>query len=104
MGQALVDPDGLGLCKVMLHHTEIHTGATFFRGSKPIDGLWVTSDIDISNVCVMPFGYGVGDHHLFVLDVTIESLIGTRPPKIVRPASQRLNSNIPYCAEAYNRY
>ena len=51
----------------------------------------------------MPFGYGVGDHRLFVLDVTIESLISTRPQKNIRPASRRLNSKISHCAEAYIR-
>ena len=103
LGRALADPDGPGLREAILLHTEKRTGATFFRGSKPIDGLWVTSDIDISNACVMPFVYGVGDHRLFVLDVTIESLIGTCSPKIVRPASRRLSSKILHCAEAYNR-
>ena len=83
LGRALADPDGPGLCKAILYHTEKRTRATFFRGSKPIDGLWVTSDINISNACVMPFGYGVEDHRLFVLDVMIESLIGTCPSKIV---------------------
>jgi hypothetical protein len=99
-----VDPDGPGLREAILHHTQKRKGGTFFRGSKPIiDGLWITSDIDISNACVMPFGYGVGGHRLFALDVTIESLIGTRPQKIVRPASRRLNSKIPHFAEAYIR-
>ena len=71
LGQALVDPDGPGLREAILQHTDKRTGATFLRGSKPINGLWVTSDIDISNVCMMPFGYRVGDHCLFLLDTTI---------------------------------
>jgi hypothetical protein len=67
-------------------------GATFFRGSKPIDGLWISSDVDVSNACVMPFGYGVDDHHAFILNIPIESLVGVDPVKIVRPVSQQLNS------------
>jgi hypothetical protein len=78
-------------------------GATFFRGSKPIDGLWVSSKIKIANICIMPFGYGVGNHRLYVLDITFESLIGKRPTNIVRPASRRLNSKIPLCVDAYNK-
>jgi hypothetical protein len=50
----------------------------------------------------MPFGYGVGDHRMFVLDITLKSLIGKRPTKIVCPASRRLNSKIPHCINAYN--
>ena len=43
----------------------------------------------------MPAGYGIGDHCLFVLDFLTSSLIGHEPPKIVRAAARRLNTNIP---------
>ncbi len=87
LGRALLDPDGLGLQEAVLRHTGRRTGATFSRGSKSIAGLWVTSNIEITNACVMPFGYGIGDHRMFILDVTMESLIGKNPTKIVHPAS-----------------
>jgi hypothetical protein len=58
-------------------------GATFFCGSKPINGMWVSSNLKISNACVMPFGYRIGDHHAFILDIIIESLVGVDPVKIV---------------------
>ncbi len=87
LGRALLDPDGLGLQEAVLHHTGRRTGATFFQRSKPIDGLWVTSNIEITNACVMPFGYGIGDHQMFILDVTMESLVGKNPTKVVHPAS-----------------
>jgi hypothetical protein len=103
LGRALADMSSLGLRKAVLHHTGTQTGATFFRDSKPIDGLWVSSNIDIANVCVMPFGYGVGNHCMFVLDVTLESLIGKTPTKIVHPALRRLNSKIPNCSTAYTK-
>ncbi len=75
LGRALADTSGLRLQEAVLHHTGTQTGATFFRGSKPIDGLWVSRDIEILNECVTPFWYGVGDHRMFVLDITLESLI-----------------------------
>ena len=68
---------------------------------KPIDGMWVSGDLDISNACVMPFGYGVGDHRAFVLDIPLESMIGIDPVKIVRPVGRRLNSKLPGCCKAY---
>jgi hypothetical protein len=40
---------------------------------------------------------------MYVLDITLESLIGKRPTKIVHPASRRLNSKVPYCSDAYNK-
>jgi hypothetical protein len=38
-------------------------GTTFFWGSKPIDGVWATSDIMVCNISIMPAaaGYGIGD-------------------------------------------
>ncbi len=101
IGKALADRDGMDLQEVILHHTGRSPGATFFRGSKPIDGLWISSNIDVSNDCVMPFGYGVGDHHAFILNIPIESLVGVDPVKIVRPASRQLNSRLPGCSKAY---
>jgi hypothetical protein len=103
LGRALADTSGLGLRKAVLHHTGTQMGATFFRGSKPINGLWVSSNIDIENMCVMPLGCGVGAHCMFVLDITLESLIGKTPTKIVRPALQRLNNKTPNCSAAYTK-
>jgi hypothetical protein len=87
LGKALGVRDGLDLHEAIIHHTGKSPGATFFRGSKPIGGLWVSGNIDISNACVMPFGYGVGDHRAYILDIPIESLVGIDPVKIVQPAS-----------------
>ena len=95
LGKALSDREGLNLREVILDITGVQTGATFFRGSHPIDGLWASADLDISNASVMPFGYGVGNHRAFILDIPLESLVGINPVRIVRPASRRLNSRIP---------
>jgi hypothetical protein len=45
--------------------------------------MWVSSNLEISNACVMPFGYGIGDYCAFILDIPIESLVGVDPVKIV---------------------
>jgi hypothetical protein len=77
-------------------------GATFFRGRKPIDATWATRDFDVAHACIMPVGYRVGDHRLFVVNLSTASVIGTCPPKIVWPALHRLNTKIPGCALQYN--
>ncbi len=50
---------------------------------------------------MIPFGYGVGDHRAFILDVSIESLIEVDPIKIVRLVCRRLNSRLPRCNKSY---
>jgi hypothetical protein len=103
LGKALSDSEGLNFQEVILQHTGAKTGATFFRGSKLIDGLWASSNLEISNACITPFGYGVGDHRAFRLDITLELLIGENPTKIARPVSRKLNSRLPQCGEEYIR-
>ncbi len=103
LGRQLTDLDGLGMKEVVGEFTGRRLGATFFRGSEPINAIWVTSDLEVAHACVMPVGYGVGDHRLFVVDFSTASMIGTCPPKIIRPALRRLNTKIPGCALRYNR-
>ncbi len=86
LGKALSDSEGLNFQEVILQHTGTKTGVTFFRGSKPINGLWASSNLEISNACIMLFGYGVGDHKAFILDITLELLIGENPTKNCPPS------------------
>ena len=58
-------------------------GATYFRGSTPIDWVWETSDVTVVGGCVMPVVYGVGDHRLFIIDVLKSCLVGASTPSIV---------------------
>jgi hypothetical protein len=103
IGKALKDIKGLAMKEVVGEFTGTPIGSTHFRGSKPINGVWVTSDILVSNVAIMPAGYGIGDHRLFVVDFLMMDMIGKSPPKIVRPASRRLNTKIPRAAAEYAR-
>jgi uncharacterized protein (UPF0332 family) len=101
IGKLLTDENGLMMEEAVLKCTGKQTGPTYFRGTRPIDGCWVTSDIEIVNACVMPVGFGVGDHRMFFLDVTTASFVGQCPPKIKRPDVRRLNTKIPSCPERY---
>jgi hypothetical protein len=83
LGKALADKEGLDLWEAIVQHTVASPGGTFFRGSKPTNGLWISSNLDISNACIMPFGYGIGNHRTFILNILIESLVGVNPVKIV---------------------
>jgi hypothetical protein len=101
LGRELADKEGLDLHEAIVQHTGARPGATFFCGSRPIDRIWVSSNLEISNACVIPFGYGIGDHRAFILDIPIESLVGISPVKIVQPAGRRLNSRLPGCSQLY---
>jgi hypothetical protein len=68
LGRQLTDLHWLGMREVVGDFTGKRLGAKFLRGSKPIDAIWATSNLDVAHACVMPVGYGVGDHRLFVVN------------------------------------
>ena len=49
----------------------------------------------------MPFGYGVGNHRAFVLDIPLQELVGESPVWIIRPVGRRLNSRQPGSSKEY---
>jgi hypothetical protein len=95
LGQQLTDLHGLGMKELVGDFMGRQLGATFFRGCEPIDAIWATNDLKVAHACIMPVGYRVGDHRLFVVDFSTAFMIGTCPPKIVRPALHRLNTKYP---------
>lgn len=101
LGKALTNVQGLNMKEVVGTFTNRPIGATYFRGQSPIDGIWATSDVQISGACIMPAGFGIGDHRLFVLDILTSSIVGDQSHRIVRPKARRLNTKIPGVASAY---
>ena len=63
---------------------------TFVRGSRQIDGAWVTPDVEISAACFLPFFFGVGDHRAILLDIPQHSLIDGNVHKMLRPKARIL--------------
>ena len=88
--------------KVVGDFTCQKVGATYFRGSTPIVGVWEALDVTVVGACIMPVGYGEGDHRLFIIDFLKSFLVGASTPSIVRSSARRLNSRIPAAAEDYS--
>jgi hypothetical protein len=94
LGKSLTSSEGLNMVEVVGEFTGKRIGATFFRGSKPIDGVWATQDLVVTHACVMPSGFGVGDHRLFVVDFQEESLIGKVPLRVKQFTTHWLNTKV----------
>jgi hypothetical protein len=103
LGRQLTDLDGLGMKKVAGEFTAKQLGATYLQGSKSIGRIWATGNLTVTNACIMPVGFGVGDHQLFVIDFATTTLVGSGSHTIVRPALRRLNTKIDGCAQRYNK-
>jgi hypothetical protein len=50
IGKALANKDGLNMVDVVGIFTVKKIGAMFFRGSKPINGIWATKDIGVTHM------------------------------------------------------
>jgi hypothetical protein len=94
IGRSLTNKNGLNMSEVVGGFTGKKLGATFFRGSKPIDGVWATQDINVTHVYVMPAGFGVGDHRMFIVDIQESSVVGTSPFKVQRYSARQLNTKV----------
>ena len=103
LGKALVQTSELDMIEVVGSFTGQKVEPVFFRGKYPIDGVWATPDVLITEACVMPVGYEVGDHRMFVIDFLTSSLMGCNPLKIVRAAARRLNTMTPGVETKYVR-
>jgi hypothetical protein len=97
----LTHPNGLGMIESVGRYTGKKIGPTHFRGQLPIDGIWTTPDVTIANACIMPDGYGIGDHRLFIVDLHTSLLVGPGPPRKRQAASRRLNTRLPHVAKKY---
>ncbi len=62
IGKALTGVDGIAMVKVVRDFAGQRIGPAYFRGSKPINTDWATSDVHVVGASIMPTGYGVGDH------------------------------------------
>lgn len=62
LGRTLTDTDGLDMVEVVGDHTGCKLGATYFRGSRPIDAVWASRELTVVGARLMPCGYGIGDH------------------------------------------
>jgi hypothetical protein len=64
LGKVLTNTKGLGMIEAVGQYTGKKIGPTYFQGQLPIDGIWTTPDVMITNACIMPAGYSIRDHRL----------------------------------------
>jgi hypothetical protein len=75
---------------------------THHSGKSPIDGGYKTPEVKIVNIEMLAFAESAGDHRLFVLDVSTQSLLGVYRYKVCRPVSRRLVTSQETSVKRYN--
>ncbi len=71
--------------------------------SIPIDGGYKLSEIEVLNMCMLPFLDSSSDHRAFIIDISTRSLLGEFRYKVCRPVSSHLITSQQGLVDEYNR-
>jgi len=80
-----------------------HQPYAHINGSIPIDGGYKSPEIEVLNVCMLPFLDSPGDHRAFIIDISTRSLLGEFQYKVCRPISRCLIMSQQGSVDEYNR-
>ena len=80
---------------VLTSHGGASAPNTYNRGSKPIDGIFCSSTIDIQACGYLPFSSFPSDHRAVWIDVTYTSAFGYNIPRCIQPKARRLQCKDP---------
>ena len=82
--------------------TEPHTYV--YGDSRPIDGVYHTSDLTITLLAQLSFHEGVGDHRTVLVDISTSSAIGKFERRVIPPKARRLVAKNDASVKAYLRF
>ena len=80
----------LRMREVLKRRSQIPGPPSFIRGSRQIDGAWVTDGLEIAIACFLPFNFGLGDYRDILLDIPQVSFLGNALKTIERSVGRRL--------------
>ena len=71
------------------------------KGSRPIDGIFTSSTIQITKGGYLPFTHFPTDHRALWIDITMSNLCGSNMAPITLPQARRLKCNDPKTQEKW---
>ena len=91
MVKKMAKPD-IGLRAAVHSQVPGHGPKTHIRGSQSIDEIFVTPGLVVVGASYLPFCEDLGDHRQPAADITVDSLLGRKLPRIAPPKARKLNS------------
>ncbi len=76
---------------------------THINGTQPIDGGYISSEIEVLNLAMLNFTDSPGNHRLLILDVSTRSLLGKFWHKVCRLVSRRIVTSQQLLVDRYNK-
>ena len=82
----------VGLTEAITHfHSDIGLIPTYQRVSHPLDGIYTSSNLQVSAGGYPPFGIIPSDHHLLWIKMDFDSAFGAKMDTLVPHTARRLN-------------
>ena len=85
------------------YHSTLDPPSTHRKGNKPIDGIFITPEIQLPGAGFLGMDQSIGDHRAMFINVEWESLLGQSIFKVPRPPACQLSTRIPRAAKTYAR-
>lgn len=86
----------LGLTEAITQrHDDGIPPSTCIKGTTPIDGIFISSTLQITRGGYLPYGQFPTDHRALWVDITMENLCGSTMAPILAPQARRLKCNDP---------
>ncbi len=96
--------EAVGLRDAILnHHPDLPPPATHRDGSKTIDVILASPELQVLQAAFLAGDKSPGDHRWGLVDIKYEVLIGEDLIKVVRPQARRLTCGLPAVKQAYNK-
>ena len=83
------------LTEAIASHRQERAPATYHRGSKQIDGIFVSNTINPIASGFLPFGTFPSDHRAIWIEVSFDNMFGCKMERLTKPQARRLKCNDP---------
>ena len=83
------------LVEAIAAHREERAPATYHRGSKQIDGIFISTSINPIASGFLPFGVFPSDHRAIWIKISFDNMFGYKMKRITTPQARRLKCNNP---------
>ena len=74
---------GQRMTEICYWTTGKHLPPTHSCGSTPIDAIFGTAGLVCSAASLLPCNVGIGDHRVFIVDITLELILGDAFPRVI---------------------
>ena len=98
----MLEAEGVGLVEFSHKYWGKTPPNIYINGTIPIDAGYRSTDIEVTNFCMLPFINSPGDHRTWIIEVSTRLMIGEHLHNIEQPYGRRLVMSNHKAVKRYN--